>query len=175
MVAPFNPNLSKVTKNYSVAYPRDLGRGNCLDSAGQLKTVSWLSGQVFVNGVFIFNLTEQPAIIDLSVDGADRPVICWQDQAGNGFVRFFDPVPNDYSIYNCGQLSSITICNDFTLTNNNIALVYLVNQSVYYRAHSEKFVTVRQLENYKMRNIDFFGRSTQSDTNSLVAVGFLIQ
>lgn len=157
MVAPFNPNQSKITKKHQLFYPRDLGRGNCLDSVNAVKSVSWSSGQVLLNGAPFFALAEQPAVLDISIDSADRPVICWQSQAGTGFVRFFDPVPNSYSTFNCGQLSSPAIHNDYKLTNLDICLVYLIDNDVFYRAHSEKFTVARQLGTVKLRDIYAFG------------------
>lgn len=157
MVAPFNPNQPKVTKKYQLFYPRDSGRGSCLDSVGAVKTVLWAAGEVLVNGSPFFTLAEQPAVLDISIDSVDRPVICWQTQSGTGFVRFFDPVPNNYAIYNCGQLNSPAIHNDYKLTNLDICLVYLVGNSVFYRAHSEKFKVARQLGTFQIKDIHAFG------------------
>ena len=170
MVTPFNPNSAIVTNDYDVMWPRTSGRGFCLDSAGVLKNVSWASGQVLVDGVPFFALGEQPAVIDISVDSADRPVICWQDQTFVGFVRFFDPVPNGYSIYNCGSLKSPAIQNAYKLSITDIALVYLIGEEVHYRCHSEKFVTDRRLGIATYRNIEKFGIGR--GTNSLNVVGF---
>lgn len=170
MVAPFNPNLAKVTEDYEVVWPRNSGRGYCVDSAGILKSVVWSSGQVLVDGVPIFAIAEQPSVIDISVDSADRPVICWQDQLSFGYVRFFDPVPNNYTIYNCGSLKFPALQNTYKLTVIDIALVYLIGEEVHYRCHSEKFTVDRRLGTATYRNIEKFGIGR--GTNSLNVVGY---
>lgn len=160
MVAPANPNDSLVlTSEVNLAAPRHLGRGQAYDNLGALSAVDWLSGFVRVNTSALFALAEAPALLDLSFDQNNRPIVAYKVSAG-GFIYYYSPLgAGGYVSEPVGAGEGLAVHNDFYLRGSNILAVQLVGGEVRYRVHAERWANEYTLNVQKLAAITYFGPS----------------
>jgi hypothetical protein len=160
MVAPFNPNDAEVVSAYlDLRAPRHLGRGQALDNLGALTTVDWLAGFVRVGGAPFFALAEAPAVLDISFDPNNRPIVVYKVMAG-GFIYYYSPLgAGGYVSEPVGAGESIAVHNDFMLRGASIICVQLVAGEVRFRLHAERWANEYTLSAQKLQAITHFGLS----------------
>ncbi len=160
MVSPVNPNDSLVlTSEVNLAAPRHLGRGQAYDNLGALSAVDWLSGFVRVSTSALFALAEAPALLDLSFDQNNRPIVAYKVSAG-GFIYYYSPLgAGGYVSEPVGAGDGLAVHNDFYLRGSNILAVQLVGGEVRYRVHAERWANEYTLNPQKLAAITHFGPS----------------
>lgn len=168
MVAVLNPNNSELSYSNALLAPRNLGRGSTLLSSGATSTVTWVAGQVQVDGVNKFALASEPIVLDYAADSLDREQVVWKSVSGEVFIRFYDPILVGFNSLNIGTVGEPAICNDFQLYGSNTVVVYLVGGNVHYRLQSDRYLVDYTLSAVTIPSISRFG--AQVATNSLAVL-----
>lgn len=169
MVSPLNPNNSEITFDNSLAPPRNTGRGFAKKpSNGVTSEVTWLAGQVRIDGVNFFALATEPILMDFAFDSLDRGQVVYKLPDNSVYIRFYDPILVGYNTLSIGNVIDPAICNDFDLFGTNTVLVYLVGSAVKYRLQSDRYQTEYSLGEVALSNIRRFG--VQLSTNSLAVL-----
>ena len=169
MVGILNPNSVELSRDNSLLPPRNSGRGFALKpSTGTPSEVSWLAGQVSIDGVNFFALATQPVLLDFAFDSLDRGQVVYELPDGQVYIRFYDPIIPGYSALMLGDVDYAAICNDFGLFGMNTVLVYLVGNLVKYRLQSDRYQIQYDLSETPLSIIQRFG--VQASTNSLAVL-----
>ena len=158
MVAPLNPNDSRVLPTCGLVPPRHLGRGQALDNNGLLTQVTWVSGNVLVRGAGLFTLAEQPSVLDLSFDQNNRPIVPYRIGAGS-YVYYYSPLgAGGYVSEPIGAAIDPAVSNDFILRGNSIVCVYLgAGNALKFRLHADRWAVEYPLDDRRLASITHFG------------------
>jgi hypothetical protein len=169
MVSPLNPNIVELTKDNVLLAPRNTGRGFAKKpSDGTTSTITWVAGQIQIDGVNFFALATEPVVLDFAFDSLDRGQVVYKLPDNNVYIRFYDPILVGYNTLNIGNVIDPAICNDFDLFGTNTVLVYLVGNIVKYRLQSDRYATEYTLHETPLSVIRRFG--VQASTNSLAVL-----
>ncbi|RTL03517.1 hypothetical protein EKK58_12880 [Candidatus Dependentiae bacterium] len=169
MVGILNPNTVEISLDNTLLPPRNTGRGLAKKpSTGTISEVTWLAGQIRIDGANFFALATEPVILDFAFDSADRGQVVYKLPDDSTYIRFYDPIIPGYNTLPLGNVTDPAICNDFELLGSNTVLVYLVNNLVNYRLQSDRYQTEYQLHTTPLSVIRRFG--VQTSTNSLAVL-----
>lgn len=169
MVNILNPNTTEVTKDNTLLPPRNTGRGLAKKlSTGTTSSISWVAGQVKIDGVDFFPLVTEPVVIDFAFDSLDRGQVVYKLPDNTTYIRYYDPILGGYNTLSLGNVQDPAICNDFDLAGANTVLVYLVGNLVKYRLQSDRYATEYELSETPLSTIRRFG--VQASTNSLAVL-----
>ncbi len=169
MVAILNPNSSKITLDNVLVAPRNTGRGFAIKpSTGGTSEVTWLAGQIRIDGVNFFALATEPVVLDFAFDSLDRGQVVYKLPNNNVYIYFYDPIAVGYTSLLIGIGNDPAICNDFGLFGMNTVVVYLVSNIVKYRLQSDRYAVEYELSETPLTYIRRFG--VQLSTNSLAVL-----
>ena len=169
MVGILNQNNVEISFDNVLTSPRNTGRGFAKKpSTGTTSQITWLAGQIRIDGVDFFALATEPVVMDFAFDSLDRGQVVYKLPDNSVYIRFYDPIIPGYNALGLGNVLDPAICNDFDLSGNNTILVYLVSNLVKYRLQSDRYQTEYSLGETPISNIRRFG--VQSSTNSLAVL-----
>jgi hypothetical protein len=165
-----SPNDAKITLETAVIYPRNLGRGIALDSAGTSHTVIWDGTNVRIDGAIIFALAVQPFYLDFAFDTLDRPQVSWALGTGEAFIYFYDGTLPGYRTLSVGfDAATPAICNDYALQDGvNTILVYVKSSKPYYRLQRDRFTIEYLLLDRVVSGILQFGYGVTTNSVQMV-------
>lgn len=169
MVGILNPNSVEISFDNTLTSPRNTGRGFAnKPSTGTPSEVTWLAGQIRIDGVNFFALATEPIMLDFAFDSLDRGQVVYKLPDNSTYLRFYDPIIPGYNTLSLGNVLDPAICNDFELSGSNTILVYLVSNIVKYRLQSDRYQTEYELSETPLSTIQRFG--VQNSTNSLTVL-----
>jgi hypothetical protein len=164
-----NPNPIRKNQNFTLVQHRRFGRGKGLNSIRAEHQVTWASGQILVNSVFVFNLTLQPVYLDFAYDQLDRPQVCWKTPAGEVLIYFYNGLLADYETKSLGfTADEPIICNDFLLYGSNTIFAYLKSKVPYYRLQSDRYTIEYQWDNKQYQAIKALGVCAENNSVQLL-------
>lgn len=168
MVSPLNPNTMRPTTDNTLIAPRNTGKRFAIRSNGTTGEVTWLGGQVRIDGTNVFALASEPETLDFAFDQLDRGTIVYRTTGGTCFIYFYDPTVPGFTTLNIGPGDDPAACNDYLLGGTNIVVVYLIGNQVTYRLQADRFAVAYTLSGATLTDIRRFG--IQASTNSLAVL-----
>ena len=164
-----NVNPARESSLLDLLAPRQLGRGQCLDSTGTIGTVVYLAGTIQVNGATIFAEAGAPVYLDFAYDKLDRPQITWQRVTGESLVYFYDGTISNYRTLSLGYNAlQPAIASDYLLDGTDTILAYLKNSVPYHRLQSDRYTVEYQWNNIKYVGIKALGYGLNTNSIQLI-------
>lgn len=170
MATQTSPNNARAIAEFNLFSPRNGGRGAAKKSTGAIGVVTWVGGQVKVDGTNVFALAEKPNLLDIAFDQLDRPQISWITSAFETFIYFFDGTLPGYRTLSVGtNAADPAVCNDYRLEGGvNTVLLYLKDGFPTYRIQADRFTMEYLLTAQQVVGIKNFGYGVGSNSIQLV-------